>query len=139
MTKKPMDTDLEIRMSPPLGLYTIASMFKDEHRVTVENESIHPVNSLPRAIEIAREYRKRNIKVVAGGIHITCAWKNIPPNIFDALVIGAAENTWPQIMYDLQHGTLQPIYSKMLAALKPLGIKWHCAASILNPLTFRTL
>lgn len=36
MTKRPMDTELKIRMSPPLGLYTIASMFAERHKVVVE-------------------------------------------------------------------------------------------------------
>ena len=70
MTKRPMDTELKIRMSPPLGLYTIARMFSDHHTVVVENENITPivwddapdvvgitvtVNLLPRAVEIARK------------------------------------------------------------------------------------
>ena len=71
MTKRPMDTELKIRMSPPLGLYTIARMFSDYHTVVVENENITPivwddapdvvgitvtVNLLPRAVEIARKF-----------------------------------------------------------------------------------
>lgn len=43
MTKRPMDTELKIRMSPPLGLYTIASMFAERHKVVVENENITPI------------------------------------------------------------------------------------------------
>ncbi len=81
MTKRPMDTELKIRMSPPLGLYTIARMFSDHHTVVVENENITPivwddapdvvgitvtVNLLPRAVEIARKFRERGSKVVAG-------------------------------------------------------------------------
>lgn len=68
MHKRPMDTDLKSRMSPPLGLYTIANMFRDKHRVTVENENVKEivfddkpdivgisinVDSLTRATEIA--------------------------------------------------------------------------------------
>ena len=68
MHKRPMDTDIKTRMSPPLGLYTIANMFRKDHRISVENENIRDisfddcpdivgisvnVDSLPRAIEIA--------------------------------------------------------------------------------------
>lgn len=125
MTKRPMDTELKIRMSPPLGLYTIASMFAERHKVVVENENITPivwddapdvvgititVNLLPRAIEIARKFRERGSKVVAGGIHITTASETIPENCFDALCIGPAELTWPQIVDDLEHGCLRREY-----------------------------
>lgn len=125
MTKRPMDTELKIRMSPPLGLYTIASMFAERHKVVVENENITPivwddapdvvgititVNLLPRAIEIASKFRKRGSKVVAGGIHITTASETIPENCFDALCIGPAELTWPQIIDDLEHECLQQEY-----------------------------
>lgn len=72
MHKRPMDTDMKIRMSPPLGLYTIANMFRENHRISVENENIRDitfddspdivgisvnVDSLPRAIEIAGRFR----------------------------------------------------------------------------------
>ena len=122
MTKRPMDTELKIRMSPPLGLYTIARMFSDHHTVVVENENITPivwddapdvvgitvtVNLLPRAIEIARRFRECGSKVVAGGIHITTAPETVPENSFDALCIGPAELTWPQIIDDLEHGRLK--------------------------------
>lgn len=125
MTKRPMDTELKIRMSPPLGLYTIASMFAERHKVVVENENITPivwddapdvvgititVNLLPRAIEIARKFRERGSKVVAGGIHITTASETVPENCFDALCIGPAELTWPQIIDDLEHGCLKREY-----------------------------
>ena len=40
MKKRPMDTGLKIRMSPPLGLLTIANMFRNEHRVVIANENI---------------------------------------------------------------------------------------------------
>ena len=44
MHRRPMDTDIKNRMSPPLGLYTIANMFRDKHRVSVENENVGKVN-----------------------------------------------------------------------------------------------
>ena len=112
MRKRPMDTDLKLHMAPPLGLLTVASLLRREHRVTVENENVGrvdlgdspdivgisvTVDVLPRAMEIARAYRSRGIPVVAGGIHITTAADTIPEDAFDALCIGAAEGTWPEI------------------------------------------
>ena len=125
MEKRPMDTDLKIHMSPPLGLLTVANLLRGEHRVVLENENVESiryddrpdvvgisvtVNVLPRAIEIARRFREKGCVVVAGGIHITAAYDTIPEDAFDALCIGHAEGTWPQIMRDVQAGTLKRIY-----------------------------
>lgn len=125
MHKRPMDTDLKIRMSPPLGLYTIANILRNEHEITVENENLRPIefndhpdivgisiniDSLSRAIEIASTFQKQGIPVVAGGILVTTAANLIPDGSFDALCIGAAEGTWPQIMQDLKNGSLKKVY-----------------------------
>ena len=125
MRKRPMDTDLKTRMSPPLGLLTIVNLLRGHHHVKLENENIHPVeffdgpdvvgisvtvDTLPRAMEIAAEFRSRGIPVIAGGIHITTAPETIPEDVFDALCIGPAEGTWPQIMEDLEKGALKKIY-----------------------------
>lgn len=124
MKKRPMDTDIKTHMSPPLGLLTVVNMLRGEHTVVLENENIEPihydkpdlvgisitVDVLPRAIEIAKRFRKQGCTVVAGGIHITTAADTIPENCFDVLCVGAAEGTWPDIIKDYQNGTLKPIY-----------------------------
>lgn len=125
MRPRPMDTGLKTHMSPPLGLLTIMNLLQGEHRVRLENENIRPVefldgpdivgisvtvDTLPRAMEIAAEFRKRGIPVVAGGIHITTAASTIPDGAFDALCIGPAEGTWPRIMADCARGELQKVY-----------------------------
>ncbi len=125
MQKRPMDTDLKLRMAPPLGLLTIVNLLRDSHTITLENENIEPINYddpvdlvgisitvdvLPRAMEIASHFRACGIPVVAGGIHVTTAYHTIPPDAFDVLCIGAAEGTWPFIVSDLEKGRLQKIY-----------------------------
>ena len=125
MIKRPMDTDLKLHMAPPLGLLTVANILRGEHRVVLENENIEPVcyddhpdlvgisatvDTLPHAMQIAKCFRKRGAKVIAGGIHITTAYETIPENAFDALCIGAAEGTWPDIVRDAQNGCLKKIY-----------------------------
>ena len=125
MIKRPMDTDLKLHMAPPLGLLTIANILRDQHRIRLENENIESVryddqpdlvgisvtvDSLPRAMRIAKRFRKRGIPVVAGGIHITTAPATIPPDAFDALCVGAAEGTWPEIVRDAEKGRLKPVY-----------------------------
>lgn len=125
MHMRPMDTHLKTRMSPPLGLYTIAAMFRDSHKVTVENENVQDltmddrpdivgisvnVDSLPRALEISDAYRSRGIPVVLGGIMPTLAPEMVPEDSVDAICIGAAEGTWPDIIGDLGSGSLKKVY-----------------------------
>ena len=105
MLRRPMDTDLKARMAPPLGLLTIVSILKDNHKVVLENENIEKINFddkpdlvgisvtvdvLNRAIEISRKFREKGIPVVAGGIQITSAPDFIPQDAFDSLCIGDA-------------------------------------------------
>ncbi|MCI8336021.1 MAG: B12-binding domain-containing radical SAM protein [Peptococcaceae bacterium] len=128
MKKRPMDTDMKLHMAPPLGLLTIVNVIRktDSSAVIVlENENIQPltyddkpdivgisvtVDTLPRAIEIAKIFRAKGAMVIAGGIHITTAAATLPPDCFDALCIGPAEGSWPDIIRDYQAGTLQKVY-----------------------------
>ena len=125
MIKRPMDTDIKLHMAPPLGLLTIVTLLRKKHVVTLENENIQSidytdnpdivgisvtVDTLPRAIKIAKKFRDSGIIVVAGGIHITTAYGTIPQDAFDVLCIGAAEGTWPDIIKDFESGTLKSIY-----------------------------
>lgn len=79
MLKRPMDTDLKIRMSPHLGLLTVANIIRHDCEVTIENENIRPidfddvpdlvgiavtVDVLPRAIEIASIYRQKVLRLL---------------------------------------------------------------------------
>lgn len=124
MNKRPMDTDLKTRMAPSLALLTIAKMFYQEHKVILENENIEEINYseqvdivgitvtvdvMPRAIEIAGKFKKIGIPVVAGGIHITAYPESSIP-YFDAVCVGMAESTWPQIIEDLKNHSLKRIY-----------------------------
>ncbi len=125
MLRRPMDTDLKLHMAPPLGLLTIVNLVRDEHYVQLENENIQKINyddipdivglsvtvdTLPRAVKIARRFREKGCIVVAGGIHITTAYKYVPKDAFDVLCIGPAEGTWPQILQDYSENTLKHIY-----------------------------
>ena len=125
MLRRPMDTGIKLHMAPPLGLLTIVNIVRGEHDVVLENENIQKINyddkpdivgisvtvdSLPRAMRIAERFRRKGCIVVAGGIHITTAHETIPENAFDVLCLGAAENTWPQIIRDYQAGCLRHLY-----------------------------
>ena len=125
MKKRPMDTDIKIRMAPSLGLFTVANILRSEHDVVIENENIKEitydepdivgitvtVDTFPAAVQIAAKFRKKGIPVVAGGIHITTAYNTIPQDSFDVLCVGMAEGTWPDIIHDYKIGNLKKIYT----------------------------
>ena len=126
MKMRPMDTTLKTRMSPSLGLLTVATAIRDESEIKLINENVGDkidfdenvdlvgitvtVDTLPRAIEIARRFRERGVKVVAGGIQITCCPESAR-GYFDVLSIGYAEGTWPDIIKDYENGILKEEYT----------------------------
>ena len=75
-----------------------------------------------RAYQIATEYRKRRIPVVMGGFHAALCPDEVARHA-EAVVIGEAEITWPQVIDDARHGRLQKVYRAAsrpgLAGLRP--------------------
>lgn len=126
MIKRPMDTELKLRMSPHLGLLTIANIIRDKCEVSIENENINDldftdvadivgititVDVLPRAIEIAKKFKEKGSIIVAGGIQVTTAPNSIPKEISDVICIGHGETTWPKIINDYNNNTLKSSYT----------------------------
>ena len=61
------------------------------------------------AYQLADQYRTLGIPVIMGGYHPTLCPDEAAEHA-DAIVIGEAEDTWPQLLADLAAGTLQPRY-----------------------------
>ena len=127
MRKRPMDTDLKVRMAPPLGLLTLISLTPDEHEVILVNENVENIpfqeeidlvgititlDVLPRAMEIAKRFQALGVAVVAGGIHVTCNPEECK-EYFDAICVGPAERVWAKILKDKKEGRLQKVYQDM--------------------------
>jgi len=62
-----------------------------------------------RSYELARRFRARGIPVVLGGPHITLIPEEAQRHA-DAIVVGYAEESWPQLLRDFANGRLQPRY-----------------------------
>ena len=62
-----------------------------------------------RAYQIAAQYRQRGIPVVMGGFHPTLLPDEVQ-RYADAVVVGDAENVWPEIVRDARAGRLKPRY-----------------------------
>ncbi|UYZ83611.1 B12-binding domain-containing radical SAM protein [Entomomonas sp. E2T0] len=64
-----------------------------------------------RAYELADQFRAKGIKVLLGGPHITLMPEEATEHA-DAICIGYAEKTWPQLIYDFFADKLQPVYKQ---------------------------
>ncbi|MFW2501537.1 B12-binding domain-containing radical SAM protein [Clostridium diolis] len=127
MIPRPMDTKLKTRMSPSLALLTIANLTPKEHEIIIENENVDKidfdedvdlvaitvtVDVMNRAAEISKEFQKRGVKVIAGGIHITADPEGAA-NSFDAIIIGMAERVWKKVLKDIENNSIKKIYYDM--------------------------
>jgi radical SAM superfamily enzyme YgiQ (UPF0313 family) len=65
--------------------------------------------SAPRAYELADHFRQRGIPVVLGGVHPTLMPDEAAQHA-DAVVVGYAEQTWPQLLRDFASGCMQARY-----------------------------
>jgi len=109
---------------PSLGLLRLASATPPDWEVKIIDEKVEPldlsesadligitamtVTSL-RAYEIADHFRQRHIKVVLGGMHVSC----LPDEALghcDCVVIGEGELLWPEVIADFEQGQMKPIY-----------------------------
>ncbi len=112
----------------PLTLTTLAALIPPElpHEVQLIDEGIHDVpddlsadvvgitvitGTATRAYELADRFRARGITVVLGGPHVTLIPDDAQPHA-DAVVVGYAEDTWPQLLRDLAGGALKPRYTQ---------------------------
>jgi radical SAM superfamily enzyme YgiQ (UPF0313 family) len=62
-----------------------------------------------RAYELSRWYRERGAKVVLGGLHVLSCPDECALHA-DALAIGEGVQVWPEILRDVEAGTLRPSY-----------------------------
>ena len=117
----------------PLTLAYLAALFPSDVNVTIRNEQIRPVDYdidvdlvaisfliafAMRAYEIGDRFRSRGTPVIMGGFHASLLPEEVLEHA-DAVVIGEAEDVFPEIIEDLKRGTLKKIYkSTKLHSLK---------------------
>ena len=62
-----------------------------------------------RAYQIAEEFKKRGTPVVLGGVHASMLPQEALQHV-DAVVVGEAEEVWPDLIEDLRRGQMRRIY-----------------------------
>lgn len=67
-------------------------------------------SGIVRAWQIADEFRRRGVAVVIGGIAASLADPDWTLRHADALVIGEAEEIWPEVIRDFAAGRLRTVY-----------------------------
>jgi radical SAM superfamily enzyme YgiQ (UPF0313 family) len=112
----------------PLTLTTLAALAPPELDIefTLYDEGISDISpdldadlvgltvitgSSMRAYELARHYRARGSAVVLGGPHVTLVPQEAQQHA-DAICVGYAEETWPQLLRDFAHGRMRPRYDQ---------------------------
>ncbi len=109
---------------PSLSLAALAAVTPSHWQIGLVDENIEPIDftveadlvaitsmtpQAPRAYQIAAGFRERGIPVVIGGFHAS----NLPDEALeyaDAVVVGEGEVVWPELLADLERGSLQPRY-----------------------------
>jgi radical SAM superfamily enzyme YgiQ (UPF0313 family) len=112
-----------------LTLTTLASLVPAELNADVRliDEGIHEVDpdrveadlvgmtvitgTATRAYELSKRFRERGVPVVLGGPHVTLVPEDAAPHA-DAVVVGYAEDTWPQLLRDFAAGAMRPRYDQ---------------------------
>lgn len=109
---------------PKLSLPAIAAYTPTTWDVEIVDEAVMDINFetpcdvvglsimtcyAPRAYEIADEFRRRGKPVILGGVHPTYCPDEALRHC-DAIVCGEAEDLWPQVITDIEAGTLKRIY-----------------------------
>jgi radical SAM superfamily enzyme YgiQ (UPF0313 family) len=107
-----------------LALLTLAALTPEEVKVTLIDERVDTLTfeedfdavgitmmtaQAQRSYEIANRFRERGVHVILGGIHATVLPEEAKAH-GDTLIIGEAENTWPQFLEDLKHGCPEKLY-----------------------------
>ncbi|MBM4041107.1 MAG: B12-binding domain-containing radical SAM protein [Planctomycetes bacterium] len=111
-------------LTPSLTLPHLAALAPSDIEIAIENDFFgepkydEPVdlvgitsytNRALRAYEIADEFRRRGVPVVMGGIHASLAPDEAAEHA-DTVVVGEAEETWPQFLDDFRRGCAKKRY-----------------------------
>jgi radical SAM superfamily enzyme YgiQ (UPF0313 family) len=118
------DYPLDDGRMEPLQMAILAALTPPESEVVFYDDRAEPIPfgekadlvaisvdtfNARRSYEIAGEFRRRGVRVVLGGFHVTLLPEEASMHA-DAIVVGDAETVWPVLLSDLRHGMLQPRY-----------------------------
>ena len=109
---------------PCLGLLKVAALTPPGWDVTIVDEKIEPLDleqpadlvgitamttTVQRGYEIADHFRRRGVKVVMGGMHVSALPEEALQHC-DSVVVAEAEGLWPRLLRDFEQNVLQRVY-----------------------------
>ncbi|MBW2690787.1 MAG: cobalamin-dependent protein, partial [Deltaproteobacteria bacterium] len=113
---------------PPHGPVVFAAALPEEVEVNFTDDNLQTVNfdascdlvaistmlssQLPRAFEIAREFRQRGKKVIFGGISTMLHAEEVQQHA-DSVFLGEVEGRLGEVIGDFKRGELKPVYNYM--------------------------
>jgi radical SAM superfamily enzyme YgiQ (UPF0313 family) len=115
----------EYNFVPPITGIHLAALTPARHHVRVIHQQVERVDFetdaevialaffsgfAPEAYRLARAFKRRGKKVIAGGPHVSFWADEALANGCDAVVIGEAESVWAQVLEDAERGALQSKY-----------------------------
>lgn len=122
--KKPNEKYLRSWKMEPLMIATLKALTPPEWRTRFFDDRLELIDydidtdlvaitvetyTARRAYGIAERFRRRGIPVVMGGYHPTLVPEETA-RYADAVVVGNAEESWPQVLADVRNGGLKPRY-----------------------------
>ena len=122
-----LDRQTEFHL-PPHGPVVFAAALPDDVEVTFTDDNLQTVDfdascdlvaistmlssQLPRAFEIAREFRQRGKKVIFGGISTMLHAEEVQQHA-DSVFLGEVEGRLEEVIGDFKRGELKPVYNYM--------------------------
>lgn len=122
-----LDRQTEFHL-PPHGPVVFAAALPDDVDLTFTDDNLQPIDfdtdcdlvaistmltsQLPRAFEIAREFRQRGKKVIFGGISTMLHAEEVQQHA-DAVFLGEVEGRIDAVLDDFRRGELKPVYDYM--------------------------
>ncbi len=110
---------------PGLGWLIVASLCNPATDITLVDDEVEDIpyeketdlvgislftaNSY-RAYEISKSFRCRGIPVILGGVHVVACPEEASEHA-DSIVVGEAEDTWPELLRDFNSGKLKRMYT----------------------------
>ncbi len=122
--KSPFWRPIKYSLFPPLGLATLAAFCSEEDEVTLQDEHVEElkiddepdivviqvyITNAYRAYAIADHYRKKNVYVCLGGLHVSSLPEEAIPHA-DSLFIGPGEDIFPLFLSHFRNKAPQKLY-----------------------------
>ncbi|MFC1603627.1 B12-binding domain-containing radical SAM protein [Planctomycetota bacterium] len=113
---------------PPHGPVVFAATVPENVDIIFEDDNVEQINfdehidlvaistmltcQLPRAFEIAAEFRARKVPVIFGGISTILHSEEVAQHA-DSVFLGETEGSFSKVLEDFENGRLQPVYNYM--------------------------